>query len=87
MAVGFDSPEVNQAWAEDEGYQFEIWTDDDKTLAVYYGAAASTSATVPLRVTKILDAEGELILEYSVTNVGTHPAQVLADCQALFGGG
>lgn len=85
VAVGFDEPATNQAWAEDQGYQFEIWTDQDKTLAVYYGAAASTSAAVPSRVTKILDEAGTLILEYQVSDIGTHPAQVLEDCQLLFG--
>lgn len=85
MGVSFDSPAANQAWAEEEGYLYELWTDQDKTLALTYGAATSTSASVASRVTKILDADGVLVLEYDVSNIGTHPAQVLADCQLLFG--
>jgi peroxiredoxin len=87
VAVGFDSPEDNQEWADDEGYLYEIWTDDERTLATTYEAVSSETQSFPSRVTKLLDADGVLILEY-VDNieVGTHPGQVLADCQAIFGG-
>lgn len=85
VGVSFDSPEKNQAWAEREGFEFELWTDTDKTLAVHYGAASSTSAFVPDRITKILDRNGDLVLEYLGVSVGTHPALVLEDCEKLFG--
>ena len=84
--MGWNEPSENQSWAEDEDYEYEIWSDDDKTLAVYYGAADSTSDWFPSRVTMLLDANGTLILEYvDSVNVGTHPAKVLEDCQAIFG--
>jgi peroxiredoxin len=86
VGVSFDSPAVNQGWAEDEGFGFELWTDGpERTLALTYGAARSASAAVPIRRTVLLGADGELLLEYTVTNLGTHPAQVLEDCEALFG--
>jgi peroxiredoxin len=87
VAVGFDSPEDNQAWAQDEGYLYEIWTDDERTLATTYGAVSSPTQSFPSRVTMLLDADGGLLLEYvEDIAVGTHPAEVLSDCQALFGG-
>ncbi len=86
VGVGFDSPQDNTEWAAEEGFQFELWTDDDKTLAVYYGAASSTSALIPSRVTRVLDADGVLVLEYQVTDIGIHPQDVLDDCRILFGG-
>lgn len=64
---------------------FQLWTDEEKTLAVTYGAAADTSAAWASRVTRILDAEGVLLVEYDSVSVGVHPAQVLEDCQAVFG--
>lgn len=85
VGVSFDDPDTNRAWADREGFGFELWTDDDKTLALYYGAASSPSAGFASRVTKILDASGTLVLEYEVSSIGTHPAQVLEDCIALFG--
>ena len=88
VGVSFDDYETNQAWAEEEEYLFELWTDDDeRTLAVTYGAAANTSAPYAARITVILDAESNLVLEYLTDiSVGAHPNEVLEDCQALFGG-
>ena len=85
IGVGFDTPEKNQSWAEDEGFAFELWTDDDKTLAVHYGAASGPSAPVPNRVTRVLDGNGDLVLEYRVTAIDAHPEKVLEDCRLLFG--
>jgi hypothetical protein len=45
----------------------------------------ASSSGFASRVTKILDASGTLVLEYEVSSIGTHPAQVLEDCIALFG--
>ena len=86
VGVGFDEPAVNQGWAEEEGFLFELWTDGpERPLAVHYGAGRATS-TFPQRKTVLLDQDGVLQLEYEVTALGTHPAQVLEDCVALFGG-
>jgi peroxiredoxin len=87
VAVGFDSPADNQAWAVDEEYTYEIWTDDNHTLAFTYGSVTSKSASTPGRVTVMLDGQGDLVLEYAAgLNISTHPEEVLADAQALFGG-
>jgi peroxiredoxin len=83
--VSFDSPSENQAWAEEEDFLFELWSDEDRELALYYGAASTPNAVAAARITMLLDDQGRQLLEYtSAINVGTHPAQVLADCQALF---
>lgn len=85
--MGFDSPAENQAWAEEEAFQYELWTDDDKTLALTYGAADDADQGYPYRITVLLDAEGDLVLEYlEDVVVGTHPQDVLEDCEKLFGG-
>ena len=84
IGVGFDPPGRNASWAAEEGFQFELWTDDDRTLAVAFGAATETSP-VPARLTVLLDADGNQLLEYPVTDIGTHPGKVLDDCTVLFG--
>lgn len=86
VGVSFDEPSANQAWAEEEGYLFDLWTDDDKTLALYYGAAESDRATVPERITRLLGGDGAVLLEYDDVNYSTSPQDLLEDCQALFGG-
>ena len=84
VGVSFDSPAANQAWAEDEGYTFELWTDDERTLAIAYGAAASADASYALRLTVVLDENGDCILTYDVgANLGTHPAMVLEDLEQV----
>ena len=84
--MSFDPPEENQAWAEDQGFPYELWSDVDRTLAGHFGAIRSPTQTWPDRVTKILDCEGVLQLEYvGGISVGAHPAEVLADCEELFG--
>lgn len=85
VGASFDPPEENQAWAVEQGYQYELWTDQDKTLALHYGAASSAGAVVPTRITRLLGEDGAVLLEYAVSNTGAHPAEVLEDCQALFG--
>ncbi len=86
VGVGFDDPSDMAAWAAEEGFQYEVWTDDDHDLAVYYGAVSSSAASTPSRVTMLLDAEGTLLLEYTEdVDFGTHPGEVLEDCQIIFG--
>lgn len=84
--MGFDSNEKMAEWAAEEGFQYEVWTDDERTLAMYYGAITSKSAGFPSRVTMLLDASGELILEYTEdVAFGTHPEEVYQDCLSIFG--
>ena len=65
VGVGFHGSSDTASWVEDEGYQYEIWTDDDdRTLSVTYGAVENASAFFPNRVSVLLDADGNLLLEY-----------------------
>jgi peroxiredoxin len=86
VGVSFDAPAENRAWSMAEGFGFELWTDDDRDLALHYGAISDPGAGAPNRITVVLDAAGTLVLEYrSGIDVGTHPQSVLEDCRALFG--
>ncbi len=85
VGISFDAPEVNQEFAEAEGFAYDLWTDDDKTLALTYGAISSESAAYAGRVTRLLGKDGELLLEYDQVDFGTNPQEVLEDCEQLFG--
>ena len=56
-----------------------------------YYSAESFIPGVPSRITKLLDADGKLIVEYvdidgfSTNAAAAHPAEVLEDCQKIFG--
>jgi peroxiredoxin len=69
---------------EEEEFQYEVWTDVDRTLALTYGAATSADARRPLRITVLLDENGDLLLSYEDVRVGTNPNELLEDCEALF---
>lgn len=85
VGVSFDAPEANKAWHDDKGFGFELWTDTDRTLALALGAAQSADQKVADRETRLLDAEGRVLLEYDVgLNLGTHPSDVLGDAKRLF---
>lgn len=87
MGVGLDSPADNLEWSDEEGFTYDLWTDDDAVLGVTYGALTGERDSSVSRVTMLLDADGDLVLVYVDTlDVGTHPAKVLDDCTALFGG-
>ncbi len=85
VGVSFNKPESNAEFIENEQFQYELWSDTEKTLALYYGAAITSLDLVPQRKTKLLDAAGTLVLEYNSVDVNGHPAAVLEDCQVLFG--
>ena len=68
-------------------FQYELWTDDAaRTLALYYGSVFSATTFQAGRVTRLLDENGDLVLEYdTLGGLATHPQKVLEDCEALFG--
>lgn len=65
----------------DQRFGFEVWSDSDKVLSSHYGAGSARP--FPARVTVVLDAKGDTVLEYRQVDVGTHPQQVLDDLRAL----
>jgi peroxiredoxin len=84
VGAGFNDPGTNQAWAEQEEYLYEIWTDSDRTLATTYGAWEEGDWSVG-RVTVVLGHGGDLLVRYdNNTGQGTHPSEVLEDCRLLF---
>ena len=83
--MGFGPTPVNADWVLKEGYQYEVWNDLNKTLALHYGAISSAFEFFPQRITRLLDADGTVIVEYNNVQVDGHPEQVLDDCKAIFG--
>jgi peroxiredoxin len=83
--VSFDSVEDNATFAGTEGYEYELWSDLDRTLALQYGAASSASQAMANRVTVLLDTEGIWRVEYNPANALTNAQVVLEDCELLFG--
>jgi len=85
VGVSFNRPAKNLAWSTSQAFPYELWSDEARDLALYYGAASGRRTFAPSRITVLLDARGDLLLRYDDVSVGTHPADVLEDCRALFG--
>jgi thioredoxin-dependent peroxiredoxin len=84
IGVSFDDPELSEALATEESFNFELWTDDERTLARYYGAVGSADAEEPQMLTVLLDAQGVLTAIYAGRDLGNDPQPVLSDCETLF---
>lgn len=86
IGIGFAEPAINEDWGIDQGYDFELWTDDSRQLVEAYDALASFDPDAPLRHAYLLDETGEALLFYEGgVSLGPSAGDVLADCQALFG--
>lgn len=85
IGASFDEPAENLEWAQYEGFQYDLWSDLGRELALYYGAATSDTQSSASRKTFVLDAEGTLVLEYTSVSAATNPQDVLEDCEILFG--
>lgn len=85
VGVSFTDVQTNREWVADQSFQYEIWHDDTKALALHYGAADDQNTTYPKRRTRILDASGTVVVEYNdKIIVGAHPNEVLDDARLLF---
>ena len=78
LGMSFDTPEENAAFAAKFSFPFRLLSDDDRSVAVRYGAAASTGAGHPDRVTFVVDDTGTVAAVFPEVDVRTHAADVLA---------
>ena len=84
--MSFSRPSKLAKWAQDQKFAYELWSDKSRVLAIHYDASSTRLAPLPSRVTRLLDNQGNVLLEYSDgLDVGTHPQDVLDDCLLLFG--
>ena len=86
MGASFDAVEDNAAFHAANGFPYPLWSDLDRELALYYGAATSDTQAMAARITVVLDAEGCLLKTYDSVSPATHPQQVLDDLPGLLGG-
>lgn len=83
--MSFDAPAANKLFKQNEGFQYPLWSDLDRELALTYGAATSKSTKYAKRITVVLDAAGTWILVYPNVDATLfqHVEHVVADMQAI----
>ena len=86
VGTSFDPPEKNKAFAEAEAFPYRLLSDLDHAVGEAYGTARPPDhdwAAVARRKTFLIDPEGVVRMVYDVKDFGGHPAEVLADLEAL----
>jgi peroxiredoxin Q/BCP len=85
VGVSFDSPEKNKKFKEEDKFQFDLYSDVEKELASHYGAYNQILPMFAMRVTVILNPEGEWVLAYPSVkgSLYKHAQQVLDDLKLL----
>ncbi len=82
--ASFDKPAENKAFKTANKFQFDLFSDTERQLALHYGAATATTDKTAKRITVLLDPSGDQRLLYDVGfNVLQHPSDVLADMQKI----
>ncbi len=78
MIIGLsaDTPAANKAFKE---IPYDLLSDQDLAVSVAYGAAESTDAKRPSRISYLIDTEGRVAKVYAKVTPADHPDQVLAD--------
>jgi len=88
LGASFDTVEENRAFAEAEGFAFRLLSDPDRTVGRAYAANRPDDdplASLPKRVSYLIDPQGVIRRVYSVTDTAGHAAAVLADLAELRG--
>jgi peroxiredoxin Q/BCP len=76
--VSFDSPEANRSFAEKNGFEFPLLSDEKRELALAYGACPESDARFPARLTFVIGPDG--IVEQSIeTKDPAGQAQAILD--------
>lgn len=80
LGASFDTPEENLAFAEAQGFPYRLLSDADRSVATAYGAARPPDhdfASVPKRVTFLIDPQGVVQRVWEVKDVAANAGEVL----------
>jgi peroxiredoxin len=84
VGASFDQPAKNALFKSNNNFQYPLWSDTGRELALAYGAATSKSQKNAKRITVILDPQGTWVLFYDVGfTFANHPQNVLDDMTAI----
>jgi peroxiredoxin len=87
--VSFNKTSSNAQFRKKESFGYPLWSDLDRELGLYYGAAKSKTTFLASRITVVLDPQGTWKLLYPSKVVSkdlyNHGAIVLNDLKVLLG--
>jgi len=62
--VSFDNIDTNASFCDGNAFTYELWSDLEKELALYYGIVDSAFSLFASRKTVVLSPEGQWLLIY-----------------------
>jgi peroxiredoxin Q/BCP len=86
IGLSFDTVRDNKAWAENQGFEFRLLSDEDHRVGRLYEVEREPDdqyAAFPLRVSYLLDPEGVVRKTFAVSGVADHADSVLNALSAL----
>ncbi len=91
LGASFDSVADQKKFAENEGFQYQLLSDSDKTMGAAYDAVRQKGeqyfeAGIPRRVSYLIDPEGRIAKAYDVEgdglDLGGHAQAMIEDIRA-----
>ena len=85
LGISFDTPAEQKAFADSQGFPFRLLCDTDQSTGVAYEAKKGPDENFPdfpKRVTYLIAPDGTIARAWQVTDVKTHPDEVLTDLRA-----
>ena len=86
VGASFDRPEDNRAFAEKHGFPFRLLSDVDRAVGEEYETKRHPEERSPeyaKRRTYLIDPDGVIRKAYRVTDIESHPSEVLEDVRRL----
>ena len=79
----------NSSFCDNNEFAYDLWSDLERELALYYGIVSSSSALFPARKTVVLSPEGDWLLIYNEPHIpeglANHGRIVREDIEAIIG--
>ena len=82
LGASFDSVEENRAFAEAQQFPYQLLSDVDQKVGEQYGVIREPGNPLPKRNSFLIDPTGVIRRVYEVSDVKTHPDEVLSDIVA-----
>jgi peroxiredoxin len=86
LGASFDTPADNKAFADAQGFKFQLLADPARTVGTAYEVLRGESdpyAAMPQRIAYLIDPQGVIREHYLVKDVDGFAGQVLDDLRRL----
>lgn len=82
LGASFDTVEENRAFAEAQLFPYSLLSDVDRKIGEQYGVIREPGNPLPRRNSFLIDPTGVIRRVYEVSDVKSHPDEVLNDILA-----